>query len=73
MSDTMQSLDQLSSLKTATAEGPKYVKKVDKLGRAYAPASARTRLLASGSSRAPARSLSTRVKSKFTSLARCCA
>jgi small subunit ribosomal protein S9 len=36
MSDTMQSLDQLSSLKTAAPEGPKYVKKVDKLGRAYA-------------------------------------
>ena len=37
MSDTMQSLDQLSSLKTAVAaEGPKYVKKVDKQGRAYA-------------------------------------
>lgn len=36
MSDTMQSLDQLSSLKTAVAEGPKYVKKVDKFGRAYA-------------------------------------
>ena len=36
MSDTMQSLDQLSSLKTATPEAPKYVKKVDKYGRAYA-------------------------------------
>jgi small subunit ribosomal protein S9 len=36
MSDTMQSLDQLSALKTAAPEGPKYVKKVDKLGRAYA-------------------------------------
>src|ERR1043165_4652691 len=37
MSDTMQSLDQLSSLKTAAApEAPKYVKKVDKYGRAYA-------------------------------------
>src|SRR5512140_2775644 len=36
MSDTMQSLDQLSSLKPATPEAPKYVKKVDKLGRAYA-------------------------------------
>jgi small subunit ribosomal protein S9 len=36
MSDTMQSLDQLSALKTATPEAPKYVKKVDKLGRAYA-------------------------------------
>src|SRR5882757_5885931 len=36
MSDTMQSLDQLSSLKTAAPEAPKYVKKVDKLGRAYA-------------------------------------
>ncbi|MBN9586753.1 MAG: 30S ribosomal protein S9 [Afipia sp.] len=36
MSDTMQSLDQLSSLKTAVAEGPKYEKKVDKQGRAYA-------------------------------------
>ena len=36
MSDTMQSLDQLSALKTAAHEGPKYVKKVDKQGRAYA-------------------------------------
>jgi small subunit ribosomal protein S9 len=36
MSDTMQSLDQLSALKTAAPEAPKYVKKVDKLGRAYA-------------------------------------
>ena len=36
MSDTMQSLDQLSSLKTANPEAPKYVKKVDKQGRAYA-------------------------------------
>ena len=37
MSDTMQSLDQLGSLKaTASAEAPKYVKKVDKQGRAYA-------------------------------------
>jgi small subunit ribosomal protein S9 len=36
MSDTMQSLDQLSALKPAAAEAPKYVKKVDKLNRAYA-------------------------------------
>ena len=37
MSDTMQSLDQLASLKTAVSpEAPKYVKKVDKYGRAYA-------------------------------------
>ena len=36
MSDTMQSLDQLASLKPATPEAPKYVKKVDKQGRAYA-------------------------------------
>ena len=36
MSDTMQSLDQLASLKTAAPEAPKYVKKVDKFGRAYA-------------------------------------
>ena len=36
MSDTMQSLDQLSALKTASPESPKYVKKVDKQGRAYA-------------------------------------
>ena len=37
MSDTMQSLDQLSQLKPAAApEAPKYVKKVDKYGRAYA-------------------------------------
>jgi len=36
MSDTMQSLDQLSSLKPAAPEAPKYVKKVDKHGRTYA-------------------------------------
>ena len=36
MSDTMQSLDQFSSLKPAAPEAPKYVKKVDKHGRAYA-------------------------------------
>jgi small subunit ribosomal protein S9 len=36
MSDTMQSLDQLASLKTAAPDAPKYVKKVDKYGRAYA-------------------------------------
>ena len=36
MSDTMQSLDQLSVLKPATPEAPKYVRKVDKYGRAYA-------------------------------------
>ena len=36
MSDTMQSLDQLASLKTAAPEAPKYVKKVVKYCRAYA-------------------------------------
>src|SRR6201994_5121513 len=36
MSDTMQSLDQLSSLKTAAPEAQKDVRKVDKYGRAYA-------------------------------------
>ncbi|MBY0383400.1 MAG: 30S ribosomal protein S9 [Xanthobacteraceae bacterium] len=36
MSDTMQSLDQLSSLKTAAPDAPKREKKVDKFGRAYA-------------------------------------
>src|SRR5881397_4387905 len=36
MSDTMQSLDQLASLKPSAPEAPKYVKKVDKFGRAYA-------------------------------------
>ena len=36
MAESMQSLDQLSSLKPATPEAPKYVRKVDKHGRAYA-------------------------------------
>src|SRR6201990_2966396 len=36
MAESMQSLDQLASLKSATPEAPKYVKKVDKYGRAYA-------------------------------------
>ena len=33
---TMQSLDQLSALKPATPEVPKYIQKLDKQGRAYA-------------------------------------
>src|ERR1700726_3616138 len=36
MAETMQSLDQLSVLKPATPEAPKYIQKLDKLGRAYA-------------------------------------
>jgi small subunit ribosomal protein S9 len=36
MAESMQSLDQLSSLKTAAPEAPQYVKKIDKQGRAYA-------------------------------------
>jgi small subunit ribosomal protein S9 len=36
MAETMQSLDQLSTLKPAAAEGPKYTQKLDKQGRAYA-------------------------------------
>jgi small subunit ribosomal protein S9 len=36
MAETMQSLDQLSALKPATPEAPKYVQKLDKQGRAYA-------------------------------------
>src|SRR4030081_2878125 len=36
MSEPMQSLDQLSALKPAAPEAPKYVRKVDKHGRAYA-------------------------------------
>jgi small subunit ribosomal protein S9 len=36
MAESMQSLDQLSALKTAAPEAPKYIKKVDKYGRAYA-------------------------------------
>ena len=36
MAESMQSLDQLSQLKTAAADAPRYVKKVDDHGRAYA-------------------------------------
>ncbi len=36
MAETIQSLDQLSTLKPATPEAPKYVQKLDTLGRAYA-------------------------------------
>ena len=38
MAETIQSLDQLSTLKPATValESPKYVQKIDKQGRAYA-------------------------------------
>ncbi|MBI3434563.1 MAG: 30S ribosomal protein S9 [Proteobacteria bacterium] len=36
MAESMQSLDQLSTLKPAAAEAPKYVRKVDSRDRAYA-------------------------------------
>jgi len=36
MAETMQSLDQLSALKPAAPEAPKYIQKLDKQGRAYA-------------------------------------
>ena len=36
MADSMQSLDQLGTLKTAAPDAPKYVQKLDKQGRAYA-------------------------------------
>ncbi len=36
MAETVQSLEGLAGLKTAAPEGPKYEKKVDKFGRAYA-------------------------------------
>src|SRR5256714_7876302 len=36
MPDPRQSRDQLAALKPAAPEAPKYVKKVDKYGRAYA-------------------------------------
>ena len=36
MAETMQSLEQLSALKPAGPEAPKYVQKLDKQGRAYA-------------------------------------
>ena len=34
MAETMQSLDQLSALKPATPEAPRYVQKLDNFGRA---------------------------------------
>jgi small subunit ribosomal protein S9 len=36
MAETMQSLEELSTLKPAAPEAPKYVQKLDKQGRAYA-------------------------------------
>ena len=36
MAETIQSLDQLAALKPTAPEAPKYVQKIDKLGRAYA-------------------------------------
>src|SRR6187401_3817371 len=36
MAESMQSLDQLGTLKPAAPEAPKYVQKLDKKGRAYA-------------------------------------
>ena len=36
MAESMQSLEELSTLKPAVAEAPRYVQKIDKQGRAYA-------------------------------------
>jgi small subunit ribosomal protein S9 len=36
MAETIQSLDQLSAIKPAAPEAPKYIQKLDKQGRAYA-------------------------------------
>ena len=36
MAETLQTLDQLATLKPAAPEAPKYVQKLDKQGRAYA-------------------------------------
>ena len=36
MAETIQSLDQLGTIKPAAPEGPKYVQKLDKQGRSYA-------------------------------------
>jgi small subunit ribosomal protein S9 len=36
MAETIQSLDQLATLKPAAPEAPKYIQKIDKQGRAYA-------------------------------------
>ena len=36
MAETIQSLDQLSALKPAAPEAPKYIQKLDQQGRAYA-------------------------------------
>ena len=36
MAETIQSLDQLATLKPAAPEAPKYIQKLDKQGRAYA-------------------------------------
>ena len=36
MAETIQSLEQLSTLKPAALETPRYVQKLDKQGRAYA-------------------------------------
>ena len=36
MAETVQSMEGLSQLKTAAPEGPRYEKKIDKQGRAYA-------------------------------------
>ena len=36
MAETMQSLDQLATLRPAAPEAPKYVQKLDKQGRSYA-------------------------------------
>jgi small subunit ribosomal protein S9 len=36
MAETIQSLDQLSALRPATPEAPRYIQKLDKEGRAYA-------------------------------------
>ena len=73
MSDTMQSLDQLSSLKVQAPDAPTYVKKIDKQGRAYSTGKRKDAVARVWIKPAPARSSSTPAKSKSTSLVPFCA
>ena len=73
MSDTMQSLDQLSQLKPAAPDAPKYVKKVDKYGRAYATGKRKDAVARVWIKPGAGKISSIPATSKSTSRARCCA
>ena len=73
MAETMQSLDQLGTLKPAAPEAPKYVQKLDKQGRAYATGKRKNAVARVWIKPGSGKITSTPGRSRCSSRGRCCA